>query len=378
MKQGRTLVALAEELERQKSAAHDYKAPTTQIHLEVASKDEGKPELKLRLNGKGQFGITPLAHDQIGEHVGIPSKYYDRMQAEAPELLAQNVNHWFGKNPNTRLVRTLDGNARAVLSNRYRTIDNWQVAEAILPTLIDQGSGLRVESCEVTDTRMYLKAISPKNEAIIQRAKEENAADLHPPGWHESVAAKNIIVQSGIVISNSEVGLHSFRIEPLLFILSCYNGAIIPKAGMRRYHIGRHTDEAEIPYEVFQDDTRVADDRALALKMRDSVKAAFDQMEFKKLVGTLTLTTARKIERGPEALSEAIEEVFGFSDKTKDGVLKQLVQSGDYTQWGLSNAVTAFAQDKALGYEEATELERVGGDILVMNRDEWDKVALVQ
>lgn len=88
-------------------------------------------------------------------------------------------------------------------------------------------------------------------------------------------------------------------------------------------------------------------------------------------------TAGRTIEKGPEALAETIEEVFGFANGTKDGVLKQLMQSGDYTQWGLSNAVTAFAQDKSLNYEQATELERIGGDIIMMPANDWDKVANV-
>jgi len=347
--------------------SHDYKSPTAALRMDGNS--------VLHLAGKGSFGLTPIAHDQLGQHAGIPSKYYDRMLAEAPDLLADNVNHWLYANPQTRLVRTLDGRVRAFLSNRYRTIDNWQVAEAILPTLIEQGNGLRIESCEVTDKRLYIKVVSPKNEAVIQRKKEENAADLHPAGWTRTVADENIVVQSGIVISNSEVGLHSFKIEPLCFILACYNGAIIPKAGMRRYHIGRHTDDAEMPFEVFADDTRQADDLALALKMRDTVKASFDQATFLQLCDTMTLTTGRKIERGPESLSNAIEEVFGFNDTTKDGVLKRLIESGDYTQWGLSNAVTAYAQDTALDYEQSTDLERTGGEILMLPVDQWSKIA---
>ena len=39
---------------------------------------------------------------------------------EAPELLAQNLNCWFTKEPAQRMLRTLDGTARAYLSNRYR------------------------------------------------------------------------------------------------------------------------------------------------------------------------------------------------------------------------------------------------------------------
>lgn len=357
MKQGRTLVELAQEIKRQKEAAHDYKAPTTQLNF--------TNDLRLRLNGHGQFALTKLAHDQVGQHTGIPSKYYDRMSVEAPELLAQNVNHWFNSNPTTRMVRTLDGQVRAFLSNRYRTIDNWQVAEAILPTFMDKSNGLQIASCEVTDRRLYIKVISPKNQEVIERKRVEGA----------NVHKEEIVVQSGIVVSNSEVGLHSFKIEPLVYILACLNGAIVPKAGMRRYHVGRHTDDADQPFEVFADDTRQADDRALMLKMRDTVKAAFNQQQFRQLCSTITMTTGRKIEMGPEALATKIEEVYNFRNEVKDGILKHLAEGGEYTQWGLSNAVTAFAQDQTLDYEQATELERVGGEILMMPATDWTSLS---
>jgi hypothetical protein len=39
------------------------------------------------------FQVANLAHKQIGEWAGVPAKYYERMKAEAPALLARNVNH---------------------------------------------------------------------------------------------------------------------------------------------------------------------------------------------------------------------------------------------------------------------------------------------
>ena len=36
------------------------------------------------------------------------------------------------------MVRTLDGKARAFLSDRYHRIDNEQIAEAVLPVLLGE------------------------------------------------------------------------------------------------------------------------------------------------------------------------------------------------------------------------------------------------
>ena len=59
------------------------------------------------------LSVNQIAHRQIGTHLKIPAAYYDRMQAQNPDLLAQNVNTWFEQEPSRRLVRTLGGTARA-------------------------------------------------------------------------------------------------------------------------------------------------------------------------------------------------------------------------------------------------------------------------
>ena len=69
------------------------------------------------------YKITPLdirqtAHRQLGTYLGIPQKYYELMRTDAPELLAYNANYWFSQKNELRTLRTMDGCARAFLSNR--------------------------------------------------------------------------------------------------------------------------------------------------------------------------------------------------------------------------------------------------------------------
>lgn len=82
------------------------------------------------------------------------------------------------------MLRTLDGQVRARLSDRYRRLDNYDLAVHVLPILKGLPE-LRFESVEPTETRMYIKCVTPQ-------LKFEMA-----PGD---------IVQAGIAISNSEVG----------------------------------------------------------------------------------------------------------------------------------------------------------------------------
>jgi hypothetical protein len=68
------------------------------------------------------FDLNATAHRQIAAHTGVPTKYYDRMYKDNPALLTHNVNSWFQNEPAPRMLRTLNGTARAFLSNRYRRI----------------------------------------------------------------------------------------------------------------------------------------------------------------------------------------------------------------------------------------------------------------
>jgi len=103
MKTGKSLTELAMELERQSSAKTDYIANTSALEM--------TPNGNLAIQGDShqEFPITAHAHAQIAARLDIPAKYYNRMKAEVPELLAANVNRWFHSKPERRMVRTLDG-----------------------------------------------------------------------------------------------------------------------------------------------------------------------------------------------------------------------------------------------------------------------------
>lgn len=150
MKKGLSLVELAQKIEANKELKQDYIAPTKALSVEIQS--DNTPVLVVP--HQGTFPIRPIAHGQIGTHLDIPKKYYDRMLAEQPALLADNINTWLKntKADDKRMVRTLGGDARAFLSNRYNRIENEEIAEVALP-IIMANPAMEVISCEVTERR---------------------------------------------------------------------------------------------------------------------------------------------------------------------------------------------------------------------------------
>lgn len=138
MKAGRTLQELATEIERRAEAKKDYIAPIGKVEMRQLT-NNGPAHLVVANGVRQAFAINDIAHGQIAEYAGIPMPYYRRMLTEAPALLSNNVNRWLAdKGGDRRMVRTLDGAVRAFLSDKYRPLENEDLAEVVLPALLDQ------------------------------------------------------------------------------------------------------------------------------------------------------------------------------------------------------------------------------------------------
>ncbi len=314
MRQGRDIYELAGELERQQKSKKDYIADTRALEMS----DDGS--WLAGLNGHS-CDISRLAHEQIGQRLGIPKKYYDKMMEKSPGLLARNVNHWFSNTPERRMVRTMDDRVRAFLSERYRPLDNLDMAEAVLPAI--KNMGCRIISAELTDKRLYIKAVTERITAEVRTGD---------------------VVQAGIVVSNSEVGCGSVKVEPLIYRLVCSNGMIVPDYSLKKYHVGRGYGGDDVQ-EFFRDETRLADDKAFWMKVRDVVSGSLRQEVFEKIVGRMRKAAGREITGDPIKVVEVTKTRFGLNENEKGQVLRHLIASGDLTAYGLSSAVTRTSQD---------------------------------
>lgn len=354
MKYGRTLNEMAMELTRQMNAKKDYLVDTRMMHFDADAENTMLNLVNGQTGTTTILGINEVAHDQIGQALGIPSKYYDKMRKENPELLAQNINSWFGKEPKVRMVRTLDGTARAFLSDKYRRIDNFEVAQTVLPIIADMPDA-RIESCDITESRMYIKVVNPRLTTEVV------------PGD---------IVQSGMLISNSEVGMGSLTVQPLVYRLVCKNGMVVNDARTRKYHVGKG-NMAEDDFTLYTDETLKADDRALMMKVQDTVRAVVDQTRFDKVVALMRQAKDAKIATtNIPAMVELAGTDFGFTKQEGTGILDYLIRGGDLTLYGMANAVTRYAQDVE-SYDRSTAMESIGYDILGMSASKWNSLNAV-
>ncbi len=349
MYQGKTINELAEQIKRESASKRDYLVDTRELVMLNG--------VELRLpEDIGEHSIAPIAHRQIGSRLGIPAKYYDRLQAEAPSLLDANVNYWFQSKPERRLLRTFTNHGlwdshmvRAFLSDRYRRRDNDEVAEAVLP-ILGEIPDVQFVSSELTDTRLYIKAVAPRVEGEVSRGD---------------------VVQAGVVIRNSEVGHGALVVQPLVFRLVCLNGMIVGNA-LRSFHVGRSL-EGDEEYGVFRDETMRLDDQAFFAKLADVVRAAVDETRFQTIIQQLRDASEDTPVTHPVKAVERLASMFTLSDGEGESVLTHLAGGGDLSRYGVINAITRASQDST-DYERASELEEIGGRLLDIDSSAWHSI----
>lgn len=357
---GMSLEEMAAELTRQKDAKRDFVATTTD--LKVSADADSPTNLMLHLGDMtDRFPVRKHAIRQIGTQLKIPAQFVDRLATDHPDMLAWNINKLFEREPADRMIRTLDGQVRAYMSNKYRPLDNFDFANAVLPKLMEHKA--EITSCDITETRLYIKGKVPGIEKTVSKAGTFLGDGGHNPIHRFS---------PGICLSNSEVGAGSLAVEPGIHETDCSNLLIIGSNAMRKYHVGKKLSDAEALFELYTDATKAAADRAFWMQVADLVQAGLDGTMFEKMVAECEAKM-----NGTEIAkpSLAVKELPNLTESEQEGVLASLIKGGDLSQFGMQWAITHFAQNDEVSYERQVELERVGGNIIELPTNQWDRIA---
>lgn len=356
MRAGMSIQELSAELQRQEQAKVDYLVNTEHLLMEAWG-----DQLVLRLSDESgtdllePLELLPTAHRQLGDYLNIPRKYYERMLREDPELLAINVNRWLCRKPELRMLRTMDGKARAFLSNRYRCIDHLDIVRVVLP-IIGEMPEVEYVSCKLTDDFMYIKLVDPRLTAEVV------------PGD---------IVQAGLTISNSETGLGSICIQPLIYRLVCTNGMAVSNttdAGIRRIHKGRVYSTGErfltLPQESL---TEEADGDFIGV-LQNTVRTTVDQDKLLRIVEQMRESKRLQFSTNNlPALVKLAGTSFKFTEAEGEGVMQHLIADQDFSVYGLANAITRYSQD-VNNYDRATKLEGIGYHVMTMPTDTFRRL----
>lgn len=228
----------------------------------------------------------------------------------------------------------------------------YEIAELALQVMLE--SQAMIVSSEVTESKLYIKALFPKTEAEVKKGDP---------------------VQAGVMITNSEIGMGRMAVQPLIMRLVCLNGMVMQDSSIKRTHLGAKMEmDSDGMAMEYRQDTMKAMDRALALQVRDTMKALASPEKIALHVGKLKGSTERLLEGDPVAAVQVLQKKAGFGDDDRTGILRHLIQGSDLSQLGLANAVTRYSQDVG-SYDKATDMEALGGQIIEMNNTDWRAIA---
>lgn len=356
MKTDISITQMAQELERQRAAKRDFVAPTERLVMAQDAKS-------ITIGKAGEGVLTRHAERQLASKLAIPVSFYERMRDNYPDTLSVVVNRLFQGEGKKVMVRMLDDKVRAFVSDRYRPLDNYDLFEAVIPSLLD--AGVTIESCSLTETKLYIKALAPWLDRELPI----------PPGLTMGVGHNFFVrkIIGALTISNSEVGAASLSINPGFFEKQCTNMATFRDEGFGKMHIGGSTAGDDVS-QYYSDDTRRLSDAVIWAKARDVVKASLDGRVLDSIVEKLLAARGDRISGNPNDVVEIFGSKKGFTEDEKGGLLRYLVDSGEMTRYGLQWAVTRLAND-AIDYDRASELERLGGEVIELPRSEWQTLA---
>lgn len=286
----------------------------------------------------GAMPLRKAAFAQLAERAGAPSAYLAKLPAK---LTRACLMHGLTSSdaPTGGLIRLADGQARAIVSGRYAALDDEIVLDTLEHALSDRGLLGTIQ----------VRGVALGTTTVVRLTWAKEAIEVK----------RGDIVESGIDITNGEIGNRSVGITPSLYRLVCLNGmrSQVPGIARRFNHVG---DPARL-FEAFRDAIPVAVEEAMgnANRLRASVDAMISDVdaEFGGL-GVFGLTAAEgravtrqaMVDRGlalPEATNEWPE------------VLRQLT---DVSAFEVLNGMTAFAQTR--GTDRRLEIEEAAGRYL--------------
>jgi hypothetical protein len=364
MKTGITLMEMAQELERQRGAKRDFLADSRKLVMRDDARSLAMVSGLAENSVAENFEVSEFAQKQLATRLDIPTQFYGRLQQKHPDILSGMVNTLFQREPQKTMLRTLDGRVRAVMSDSYRPLDNYDLFDAIYPALRD--SGVQIESCALTETKLYIKALAPWLDRDVPMPEGLVMGQGHTFFVRKVIGA--------LIISNSEIGAGMLSISPGIFEQQCTNLAVFKSDGYGKIHVGKKKGADDQVIEYLSDDTKRLDDAAIWSRARDMVKATLDGRVIDGIVAKLTAARGDVITGNPAKVVELFAKKEGLNEAETGGLLKHFTNSGEASRYGLQWAVTRLAGEVE-DYDRASDLERLGGKVIELPRADWTVLA---
>ena len=350
--------------------------------------------------GGGSYRPTVVGDETLGQKLGIPVDYLKKLRDQRPDMWDDNVNGmlhglqsedvWgdgdtetiypgYDGNLMLRLLRPDkdaddgdDGVLRAVLSSRYRIIDNLDVALSVMKGITKAGVNALPTRCDLTDRKMYLRFACPEIAAFAPNLldgyrtpfKEGGAARANGdngmgmilrPGGHWTVpqaleaarreglaipAGEEKIVFAGFVVSNSDVGGGARTITPEIEVEVCGNRLTLTFVADRKIHLGTDKQEGVIEW---SDETLQKELELIAKQTEDAVVQYTSQEFLNENVAKIEALAGKTVKE-PETVIKEVSKLIGFNQSEADEILKHFYMGGNMKAGGVAQAITSVSQ----------------------------------
>lgn len=369
-----TLEQLVQELERQKESKVDFVADARDLNVTVGEKGSlrlvpGSVQVGEWLGREG-MAISPKALMQFGDRVNpeMPGRFLNALVEKRPARAAEFLTALMHDTAGRRFIRTLDGRCRAYLSDRYRVLDNYDLAFGALDTARECGG--EIIECALSETHMRLKFTSRQVWDVVNEARRPDKSSWYAGGIGDQRYLAKVAARSGgelpggpgtvhplVTLSNSETGHGGLRVRIGILRGICFNLATIEDVAAN-VHLGERMEAG-----MFSAETQAADAKAIMLKSRDSIRAAFNPDTFRKLVAKCNAAAEDKIE-APSGAVENLVKNAGLTDAAKDSILAHFLRDHDMNRYGLAQAVARHSQEID-DSDAAADAEDIAGRLIV-------------
>lgn len=214
-KQAQVITHLMDEAERRK----DYLVPASKFQFDGRMIEATPLSLQIGDDGENGLFFNDYSFGQMASILGVPERFIKGVFDEDPDVGANILNDLrYRLGDSRRLIREVDGTIRAVLSDRYKPIDQGRVIEMFLKAVQETGALPLDGFC--TDRRYVLRAVIPQ---ILEPMPNE-------------------VVALGVHISSSDYGAGALNLAVFQIRMWCTNLAV-GESVFREIHLGSRMND---------------------------------------------------------------------------------------------------------------------------------------
>jgi len=339
MKKGQEIKQMLKQINNDVKFKKDY--IITLNALQINESNTTYPNLQIT-DSANQYNLNDHSLNNLCNKLEIGTRYISKCLPVSQSLVTHNLNFWINNTKSRELMlRTVEGHdinrVRAIMTNRYKRIDNDVVANATLTKLMDMGAELKYSHYD--GDNLNITAVLPKLEGEV---------------------VEGDFVQGGITITNSEIGRGSLVVKPFIYRLVCTNGMVAPEYLNQFY--AKHVGKMIIDLDGDEQWKTIVD------KMGQQLELISNPELFQENVEKLKQATEEKINSHQV---EVLAKKHGLSDDERAGVFERLNHYVGETfvtsKYDVANAITNIANDESKSDDRARFLQELGGLVIFSN-----------